>query len=426
MNRRAGLIHRALVLATALGAAVWLGACSENLTGGKACPELCNEATIDVRDTIVDAVALDTSVVGFPPIGTENLLQLALQGDTLDARVILRYDTLAQTYRKVGSSSDSTIVAVDSARLNIRLDSALGKPKAAFTIEVFDVDEPGVDTTTAALVALMTPARSVGSKTFLPTDSLTDTLRVPISNAFVLDKITNGKHLRTGLRITTASSIDLRLTSTGTGVPTTLSFRATPDTNTAPIVVSPLSLTPKTPNFLTSALADYQIFAIGTPSPTSTQLAVGGGPGARTYIRFKIPARITDSSTIVRASLLLQQLPNSRSPNGMDSLTLSVIPVIASTEVTNIARALGFLGASIIDTARVLPAVGGERRFEIVSLVRSWKGLDTLRTPQALAILSVREAEKSAQVLFSRSNAGAAAAPRLQITFVPTVNLRLP
>ena len=426
MNRRAGLIQRALVLVAFLGTATALAACSENLTGGKACPELCNEAKIDVKDTILDAILIDTGVVGFPPIGTENLLQLAKQGDTLDARVILRYDTLPQTFRKVGSSTDSTITTVDSARLNIRLDSALGKPKAAFTIEVYDVDAPGVDTSTALLLALMTPDRLVGSKTFLPTDSLTDTLKVPISNAFVLDKIVSGKHLRTGLRMTNVASMHVLLTSTGTGTPTTMSFRATPDTTTAPIVTTPISLTPKTPTFLTSALADYQIFAIGTPPPTSTELAVGGGVAARTYMRFRIPPRITDSSTIVRASLVLQQLANTRSPSGGDSLILTVIPVIASNEVTDVSRALGFLGSVSIDTIRVVPSLGGERRFEIVNLVRSWKNLDTTRTPQALAILSAREGSLSAQVLFGRTTAGALLKPRLQITFVPTVNIGLP
>ena len=50
----------------------------------------------------------DTTVTGLPPIGNETFMMLASHGDTLDARAIVRFDTLPQTYSK--NSIDSTIV----------------------------------------------------------------------------------------------------------------------------------------------------------------------------------------------------------------------------------------------------------------------------------------------------------------------------
>ena len=45
-----------------------VAACTENLEGGAACPALCPEQSEQFRDTTIDAVALDSSVGGFPAL----------------------------------------------------------------------------------------------------------------------------------------------------------------------------------------------------------------------------------------------------------------------------------------------------------------------------------------------------------------------
>ena len=50
-------------------------ACSEELNGTAGCPSLCPEQRVESQDTTLQAfVAVDTTIVGYPPIGTETRL----------------------------------------------------------------------------------------------------------------------------------------------------------------------------------------------------------------------------------------------------------------------------------------------------------------------------------------------------------------
>jgi hypothetical protein len=69
-------------------------ACSEELNGNAGCPALCPEQNLVSIDTVLDAfVTVDTTVTGYPVIGTEAFLLVATRGDTLDARAVMRFDT---------------------------------------------------------------------------------------------------------------------------------------------------------------------------------------------------------------------------------------------------------------------------------------------------------------------------------------------
>jgi len=426
MNRRTLLVGRVVGALAAFTAAVLLVACSDKLTAGSACPDLCTQDPIAVKDTIIDAIEVDTSIVGFPTIGSENFMILAKLGDTLDTRVVLRYDTLPTTYRHVTAGADSNIVRVDSAQLDVRIVAPSTPPAAPFTVEAYNVDTTANDTAAAPILALFRPDRFLGSRTFQASDSIKDTLRVPIRNDAVLRAIVNGTHVRVGLRVVSSISTQLKLTSVGLGTPTTLSFRVTSDTATARITVSPESKTPADPAFLQTPLSDYVIVAQGDVSTPAGRLVIGGIPASRTYFRFKIPPRIIDSATVIRASLVLTQAPNKASPNAKDTLTLRVVPVLASRRITDVEHALGFLSGANIDTLRVVPADSGVQRLEMVNIVRSWKLADTTLTPQAVAILSNLETEVPGRVYFFSSNADPTVHPRLQLTYVPHVTLGLP
>jgi hypothetical protein len=75
---------RALWFVLALPLAAAVGACTEDLQTGDACPLLCPNQQVEVRDTIIDnIVVLDSSLVGFPFEGSEEPLLLAKLGDSL-------------------------------------------------------------------------------------------------------------------------------------------------------------------------------------------------------------------------------------------------------------------------------------------------------------------------------------------------------
>jgi hypothetical protein len=106
------LPNRLAVLMAAVSVVVAAGACSEEFTGGAACPVLCPESGFEIiNDTLDAVVVLDSSVRGFPLPGTENqltLLQRFGNGDTVITAGIVRFDFIPRTLT-VGT--DSVLVA---------------------------------------------------------------------------------------------------------------------------------------------------------------------------------------------------------------------------------------------------------------------------------------------------------------------------
>ena len=227
MNRRfhfrpsAAAVSR-LLIALALFGVATLSACGEKLEAGASCPLLCPATKdVDLKDTTVEAIAVDTSVAGFPVIGEEDPLLLAARGDTLDTRVIFRFDTIAKTFPHPSTPADTIVTHVDSAMLRVILDTttAVGVPSLPtqpVTIELYDVDSP-TDTVAADLLPLFTPSRLLGSKSFAPESLAKDTLFLPVAPAAVLDRILRGTQLRIGLRLISPTSTQLRIATAGSG-----------------------------------------------------------------------------------------------------------------------------------------------------------------------------------------------------------------
>ncbi|HMA22635.1 MAG TPA: hypothetical protein VKP00_01545, partial [Gemmatimonadaceae bacterium] len=388
------MLKKVALMFTGIGVVFSIAACSEKLEAGKSCPLLCPEQAITLRDTIIDAAVSDTTVGGLPPIGAEGYLMLASHGDTVETRAIVRYDTLPQTYSKSGV--DSTIVNIDSAYLvtPIVKPDSLKRPKVPLTIEAYDIDTTATDTVAAVLAPLFRPDRLIGSKTFAP-ESLLDTLRIPISTDSVLDRVKNGTRLRVGLRIVSTQGVDLRVGSTSLGLGVSLRIKASKDTTASAVIVAPVSRTPKDQPFLSGPLADFTIVVSGTTSTPATLLGVGGVPSRRSYIRFNVPSHIIDSTTVVRASLLLTQAPNRRL-DLHDSVYVYPLAVLASPAITDIGSLLQFVGPPgqfNLDSLRLAPADSGVVSFEIVGLVRTWRGQPTTVSPRSVALRSGAEGQ---------------------------------
>ena len=415
-----------LGLLTALVATLSIAACSETLESGAACPLLCPQQAAELKDTTIDAIVVDTTVLGLPPIGTETHMMLASHGDTLDARAIVRYDTLPTTYKKGGI--DSTITKIDTAQLiaPIVFDS-LRRPKVPFTIEVYNVDTTGTDTVTSVLASLFRPNRLIGSKTFAP-ESVTDTLRIPISTDTVLDRVVTGKKLRVGFKLVSSQGLNLQLATALAGTPVRLRIKASLDTAASPLLVTPLSLTPLDQSFLSGPLADFTIVVKGQTTTPAVRLAVGGVPSRRVFLKFNVPAHIIDSTSIVRASLLLMQVPNRR-VSQTDSFYVSPVPILSAPPISDVRSALQFIGpvGNIrLDSLRLAPGDSGIRSFEIVGLVRTWRNQPETVSPRTLALRSVVEGAAPGEIDFFSTEAGAGLRPRLRLTYVPVTSNGLP
>lgn len=400
-----------------------VSSCSENLDGSGVCAVLCPPVGGDVQNITLDAVELDTTVNSLSGLGNEPSLILASRGDTLDTRVIIRFDTLPSSFLDAIGESQ-TITSVDSAYIQLRVDTMSVKGDGPFTIEAYDVDTTANDTTTAAVLALFRPDRFISSQVLLRTD-LKDTTRYYVSDSAVLAKIQNGARIRVGLRVTSTTSSQLRIGAAEGGGTPILFFRATPDTATKPLQVTPLSKTPTDDPIVASHLTDYTIVAKGpTPAPPSV-LAVGGWPPRRVYLRFNIPAKIMDSSNVVRATLLLNQISNT-TLDPTDSVFMIPQLVLAGKVVTDPSKAAQIVADIFTDTVKVRPGDSGTTSVEIARAFGAWRTQKPDTLPRAIILRSLSEGNLPLEIRFSSTEDASALRPRLRISYTTRVPLGVP
>jgi hypothetical protein len=398
--------------------------CSENLDSSGVCSVLCPPVGGNVQNITLDAVVLDTTVQSLSGLGTEPGLLLASRGDTLDTRVIIRYDSLPFTFSPK-SDTARPITRVDSALLLLRIDTLSIKGASQVTIEAYDVDTTASDTSKAAVLALFRPDRFISSQVFNRAE-LKDTVRYYISNAAVLAKVQSKARLRIGLRATGLTSSQMRIISTEGGSPPTLSFRATPDTATAPLRLAPFSRTPTGEAIIAYNLSDYTVIAKRPPAGSPSNLDVGGLPPRRVYVRFNIPLSITDSATVVRATLLLNQIPN---PSLDPTDTVLILPslALAGKAVKDPTKAAQIVADIALDTLRVVPGGSGLRQVELARAFPIWRTQSPDTVPRAIVLKTLNEGNSPLEIRFSSSkDAVALLRPRLRISYTSRVPLGIP
>ena len=392
--------------------------CSEDIQGGAACPLLCAQQATPLKDTVIDAVTFDTSIAAFPSLGFESNLILARRGDTLDAGIVTRYDTLPTHYSAAGQ--DSTITHVDSAYIQARrfTDSTQALHDSA-TVVAYDVTDAMDDTTTASLVAEMTAANKVGSRDLAKGEN-PDTLRILIDTARVRARVVaTGHRMRIALRMVSRGSAELRFPSHDAGEGFTLVIHPSRDTSVASLKVGPRSDTPAGLPTMAAALADFGFVALARPLTDANALRVGGYPWRRVLLRFKLPSNIVDSSAVIRATLFLTQRP-STAPGSGDSVYVRAVPILASSVVKDLHVYLEFAAVSAIfapDSTVVVPKDSGKREIDIVRILRSWRGQDTIRTPRAIALLIGTEGARPNAVDFFSMEAAPGLRPQVRITY---------
>jgi hypothetical protein len=418
------------ILRGALGAALLfaLSGCSEQVTSSIGCPELCTDQSATLRDTLLTgAVVLDTTFMGFPLLGESRDIALVSRGDTADVRLITRFDSLANILVPATPQPDSLVTVIDSATYIFRVDTTFKKPTVPVTIEAFDVDTTAADTVPTTLLPLFRDDRRIGSATYQPAD-IKDTLRLPLNNAALLVKARANARLRIGLRMRTPQSTSLLIV--GSQFTPRVRYRVSADTTIAPDTIFPMSRTPVEDASIASSLLIYPLHAAGALGPPPRdRLAMGGIAGARSYIRFNIPAIVIDSVQVIRASLQITQRPSRFLGGSNDTITVLTQAVVAGDAVTDIYTASQFLGSTLsfpVDTLRLVPHDSGERSLEIVNIVRAWRVVGTARTPRALVIRAAEEGLLAGELNFFSSKGPDAVRPRLRLTYVPRRGFGLP
>jgi hypothetical protein len=414
-----------LLLRSFATAALFIGvsSCSEDLDSSGVCAVLCPPIGGDVQNITLDAVTFDTTVQALSGLGTEPALLLASRGDTLDTRVIIRFDSLPSRFVPSGDTAQA-ITSVDSAYIQLRVDTLSIKGDGPFTIEAYDVDTTANDTSTAAVAALFRPDRFISSQVLARAD-LKDTTRYYISNDTVLAKLQSGAQLRVGLRVSGPTSSQIRIISAEGALTPLLFFRATPDTTTKPLTIIPFSRTPAGEAIVASHLTDYTIIVKGPPAAPPGVLAVGGLPPRRVYLRFDIPSSIIDSATVVRATLLLNQISN---PALDPTDTVLILPqlVLAGKVVTDPAKASQIIADLTGDTVKVMAGNSGLTNIELARAFAAWHLQPADSLPRAIVLKALNEGNSPIEIRFSSTEDVSALRPRLRISYTSRVPLRIP
>lgn len=423
-------IRRALSVLAVATAAAALGACNEHLDAGSACPSLCAGLSVPIKDTVLSPVlSFDTTLVGYPSIGTEEGIPLAARGDTLDVRGVIRFDSLVRLFAPP-SDTLRPVTKADTAILRMRLNLTQSRLPAWVRFEVYDVDTLADDSDLQAVLALFRPGRLITSKT-LTRAELTDSIVFPLSSAFLLGKIQSGANLRVGLRLVGAGPVSLRVHTVETGLQPEVRYYVSSDTAVHQTIVGPYSRTPVEPASLANDFRDFAVVARNAlPSAGTLSVSTGGVPARRAYLRFNIPQWMFDSTTIVRATLQLTQMPQ-RGFDQSDSVTIVGQAVAATNYITDLYRSSQILipaGLFVSDSIRVAPADSGVRTLEINSLLKVWRSSTTTveGTQRAIVLLQQEEGLHGAEVRFFSSRAAASVRPRLRVSYIPRVDFGVP
>jgi hypothetical protein len=428
MNSRSLSFRRWSLIALVLSAIA--GACSENVETGAACPMLCPGQEIVIIDTIIEpAYVFDTTLIGFPSQGLDGALLLAARGDTLDTRVVIRFDTLIRRFLPIDGDTAEQITYVDSAFLTIRM--RLGRLPMPFraTIEAFDVSDSTLnDTARLALLPYFVPERSLGivqldSTTF--TDSVR--LKIPIDSMRLREILSSpSRPLRIGLQVSSASSVEFVITPENVGADgPLLQYRFHPDTAYDAIAgIEPSSLTPATPVFIAQDYIDYSIIVDAPDVTAPGTFAFGGLPGARAYLRFDLPTWLTDSVGVLRARLELTQDPL-YGPSDADTVRMLTHLVLAGHSVTDLHRAATLLTAGGLAAPTILrvPRDSGIVHLDMNTLVRQWQTFGQAEPlPRAIVFRSDTEGSSALALrFFGATHPDPALRPKLRISYTPSI-----
>lgn len=420
-------MHRVSRLAAVLVLAGGVTACQEDLRGGGACPIVCPDQTLAMRDTVLEAIVLDSTLLGFPPPGSEQAMLLVHRPDTVSTAVVVRFDQVPREYSPPTGGGVQPALSFDSAALVLRISErvALEQP---VTFQLFDVDTLAPDLDLDAVRAQVRPERLIMELSYAIEDTIPTAIRFELDAEEFGDRILDGQRLRFAVRVLSPSSIQFRVLSSATASTPLLELRPVLSTGPVDVDVPPSTVVPPDMGPSISEMSDYTLVLQGTPPSPPELLVIGGLPGRRVFMRFEIPAALADTTTVVRAALLLTQVPNSR-VGPMDSVSIFPRAVLAHPrlEPGKAALLLSEPGQLGLIPVRRRPIDDGLVSLDMAQVVRQWRSLDTLRVQRALVLQAGEEGLAPQELHFySTEAADPAVRPRLRITYIPRSPFGLP
>jgi hypothetical protein len=386
-----------------------LAACQEKLSAPGDCPGICPGDRSVVFDTLITPVAGQDStfgpgnVGGYVSAGEGSSLQIANGLNGAETRALVRFVGRPDSVILNGTSY---AYRIDSVALGTTL---LGRDPAVtgLSLEIYRLSSPGTldstrtfsqveaDLVPANLLAVIPIPDSLrsGALQKVYTGAGLDTIAIPAADAGVL---------ALGYRIVAPGATGVRIGSAAAGSagPTFVTYLQPITTDTSLLHQPPLPRIVTYNGFVSSV----------TPVADPATITIGGVPSSRALLRFDIPSRIRDSSTIIRATLELTPLAPVPGLAG-DTVALDVRAVLAdlgaksprlSSPTTRILTSLLTVGSA--DTVRL----------DVTSLAGLWQSPS--RLPPSLFLALQPEGSSFSRAVFGSTRQGVA--PRLRLTYV--------
>lgn len=443
---RLGRVLCALVLAALVGA------CAEDLESGSSCATLCPGADIPEREVTLSAITLAQDVPGILATGTEQLLPLIARGDTVQTRVVLRFDRLVTRYRP--GTTDTTTRPIDTvadAAILLTLERFRSTLRDTVVIEAFDLEDGTDDTTTAGIEAKLVPSRLIGTRRLLPADIALDTFSIRLDDESLEAKLAEPdslrRRLRVALRATSPAAVALRIIpTTALGGGPRLRYKQASQTTLIDLLAE--SRVPAGDAAAAREQADFATLPVPPPVVTGNVLAVGGLPARRTLLRFAIPDSIDEGAAILQAELRLVQLPGPL-PDLIDSARVdtSSSGLRPRADTVVVLPLVGVGGAALLDdpvraaqlalrrvgvdqlslpALRVTPADSGRQAINVAAILRRWRLLEA-DEPRYLVLAAESEGVQAATAYFwSTAASDPSLRPVLYIRYIPRVRIGLP
>jgi hypothetical protein len=386
-----------------LAAALVLTGCQEKLTSPGDCPALCPGGEPQILDEVFNPIAgTDSSFRGFIQPHSSRALLVSNGLNGVDERGVIRFSRRPDS---VGVRDTLRAYTIDSVLLALTIvarDTSLN----GVQVELYRLPRSIDSTTTfAAVDPAFVPGNLVTAISVPDTQNvgLVHTVLRGADLARVAIPPADSGVLALGVRVASVTPTGLRLGSITSGTSAGFVTYVTldvPDTGTAKLRTFGLS-----PDFNSSLSAVQQ-------PDDSAQLAVGGAPSARSLLRFVLPSRITDSATIVRATLELTPVTPITGLPG-DPVRMQAQTVLADL------GAKSPVGTARIPVDTIQPGTSGTVSLEAVGLVQLWQGESHRPTALVLSLpFDLEAASFSQPVFYSSRAADPALRPRLRISYL--------
>lgn len=390
---------RPLALGAGLVALLGVAGCEQKLLSPADCPTLCPGGSLVMRDTVLTPVSgLDSSFTGYVAKGDGGSILASSGMAASDDRAIIRFlprDTTvtlrdtARTYTVDSVAILLGLVARDTSLRSLRLAVYRLPARIDSTTTFGQVIAAMTDSTLIDSVAVPDTVRSGTIRLSIKGDRLSR-VAIPAADSGVL---------AIGVAVANPAGTGVRLGSSLGGA------------------AAPVFVTYARANIADTTLQRQQIprnaaFSSWVTRPTPPAgpdlLVVGGAPSSRALIRFQLPRRLRDSTSIVRATL---ELVPSRPLYGLpfDPVAVAVRGIVADV------GAKSPILSQPVQLADLVQGSTAPVRVEVGPLVQQWFA-DTL-LPTAMMVSLVPEAA-SFSVPWFHSTRSAQGQPQLRVTYV--------